>query len=169
MCKCNELKETLTDFLDVVDDHCGLTEEQYDQFWGCTNFENLLQTLCRLGGKVYEYQAGIESEQVLQYRGHELFDCNAIQIYTNANMYVEAENLSIKHSTEVWLLSDLTLAVTSCYCVEVDDTGFTTSYRAYKGQDWPSNEDFDMDIFCACLKLASTCPMVMGEVPLFEG
>ncbi len=169
MCKPKTLKDNLTEFLDVVDDFCGLTEEQYDYFWECVDFDCLYQTLCRLSAKVYEYQAGMESEQIVQYRGERLFPCEAIQIYKKPNLSVNVEELDMTHSTEVWLLEDLTLAVTSCFTVEVGGTGYTTTYRAYKGAEWPINEDFDMDIFCACLKLASSGPMVMGAVPLFEG
>jgi len=59
----------------------------------------------------------------------------------------------------MWLLEDMTLAVTSCFQVDYDggDGDYTTEYREYKGSQWPSTEAAP-DLFDFLEHLADLCP-----------
>lgn len=59
----------------------------------------------------------------------------------------------------MWLLEDMTLAVTSCFQVDYDggDGDYTTEYREYKGSQWPSTEAAP-DLFDFLEHLTDLCP-----------
>ena len=121
--------------------------------------ENLFHEIRDRAEPVYAFDANGLLPDALKYRGHKLFDCNATLLWREPIHSEEDDELDTTRYLEMWLLEDMTLAVTSCFQVDYDggDGDYTTEYREYKGSQWPSTEAAP-DLFDFLEHLADLCP-----------
>ena len=117
-----------------------------------------LQAVWNKAETVYAYRADGKNALSLDYRSSELFKQRATLLYEDVgDSYIGA--VFAARSMELWLLEDMTLAVTSCFQVDYDggDGDYTTEYREYNGSQWPSTE-VAPDLFDFLEHLADLCP-----------
>ena len=122
-------------------------------------WENLFHKIRDRAEPVYVFDANGLLPDALKYRGRKLFDSNATLLWREPTHSEEDEELNTTRSLEMWLLEDMTMAVTSCFQVDYDggDGDYTTEYREYKGSQWPSTE-VAPDLFDFLEHLADLCP-----------
>ena len=94
------------------------------------DFENLARIFRFVENPIYEYWAGGFG----MYFGRRLTDYNAIRIYEDLRQEDFDEENSFRRSLELWLLSDMSLLVTSCYRADCDP--LFSEYRCAKSVDW---------------------------------
>jgi len=103
------------------------------------DFEALLQALWRRRETVYAYITEGAGENSFSYRGPELFLVPAMLLYSDIDRIV-SDVAEHSVSDELWLLSDISLAVVSCVRTEIAGNASCAEYRAVKGTDWRETE-----------------------------
>lgn len=101
------------------------------------DFENLARIFRFAENPIYEYWAG----GLGMYYGRRLADYTAIRIYEDLQQENFDEENSFRRSLELWLLSDMSLLVTSLYRADCDP--LFSEYRCAIGVDW---EEAGMDL-----------------------
>lgn len=103
------------------------------------DFEALLQALWQRRETVYAYFTEGTGENFFSYRGPELFPVPAMLLYSDIGTIVcdAAEHVV---SYELWLLSDISLAIVSCIRTEIESNVSYSEYRAFKSTDWRETE-----------------------------
>lgn len=81
------------------------------------DFGALLRLFCYAADPIYEYW----SEGLGVYQGHKLAGHDGICLYEVPISEAYDESSSFQHSLELWLLTDMSLIVTSCYRVITED------------------------------------------------
>ena len=122
-------------------------------------WENLFHEICDRAEPVYAFDANGLLSAALKYRGRKLFDSNATLLWREPTHSEEDDELDTTRYLEMWMLEDMTLAITSCFQVDYEgsDGDYTTEYREYKGSQWPSTEAAP-DLFDFLEHLADLCP-----------
>lgn len=132
------------------------------------NFYSLYQTLRRESQQVYNYYYATENPDLLDYRGPKMFPCGALLLYRSEDYFMESEGIATGHYLELWLLEDLTLAVTACFTI-THNSNPTSEYRFFKGSEWPDTESrFDLGVFLNHLRELSPDVLNSEEHPFFE-
>ena len=129
----------------------SLTEE--------VNWENLFHAIRDWAEPVFSFSADGILCAALKYRGRKLFDRNATLLWREPTHSDEGDELDTTRYLEMWLLEDMTLAITSCFQADYnsDDGDYTIEYREYKGSCWPSAETAP-DLFDFLEHLSDLCP-----------
>lgn len=133
MNKSLELKSAMTDFFrsgatmdhDVADMDCLLEG---------INFFALRQALTDRMETVYEYRLTSEVGTQMEYHGQELFDESAVLLCVD-RVGCAADVAEYERRLELWLLSDMTFAVVSCFRTSYDGT-VVSEYRNELVMDW---------------------------------
>ena len=99
------------------------------------DFHALLQGLCNETTVVFQYHAYGDSTQDFEYYGPVLLPAGSVRIYEDDKDSTN-ENALCRRTLELWLLPDLTFAVTSCFRVITGHGAYRTAYRTYKGRNW---------------------------------
>ena len=122
-------------------------------------WENLFHEIRDRAEPVYAFDANGLLSAALKYRGRKLFDSNATLLWRELTHAEEDDGLDTTRYLEMWLLEDMTLAVTSCFQVDYDggDGDYTTEYREYKGDEIPFSEPVP-DLLDFVDRLESLCP-----------
>ena len=131
------------------------------------DFHALVQTLCNEAMIVFQYQAYGDSGQDFEYYGPLLFPAGAVRLWEDDKDCTN-ENALCRRSLELWLLPDLTFAVTSCFQVTAAHGAYNTAYRTYKGRDWRA-AGMDIDFVLLANDLEDKCAGVSAEtVAIYE-
>ena len=163
------MTENIVNFIMDIADHYGEPISAVEEALSHINFYSLYQTLRRKARPVYTYHAGSGGNGLMEYRSERLFPGDAILLYRDEDFSMDAPEISTAHYLEVWLREDLTIAITSCFRVMLEDVDYPTTYRTYKGTEWPYDEEtFEMDLFIHGLLAASPNMVCLDDVPLFE-
>ena len=135
------------------------------------NLKDLFHAIRDRAEPVFSFHADGLLCAALKYRSGKLFDRNATLLWREATHSEEDNELDTTRYLEMWLLEDMTLAVTSCFQVDYEgsDGDYTTEYREYKGSQWPSTEAAP-DLFDFLEHLADLCPEDFdpGEDVIYE-
>ncbi len=163
------LTENIVSFTNDIAEHYGLPKEEIAAALNQINYYALFQTLQHKAAPVYTFHAGGENNALMKYRSDRLLPSNAILVYRDEDFYMEGDEMSTAHYLEVWLMEDLTLIVTSCFRVVVEDTEYSSAFRTVKGDSWPYGEEiFDMDKFFHTLALSGPETVCVGCHPFYE-
>ena len=84
-------------------------------------WENLFHEICDRAEPVYAFDANGLLSAALKYRGRKLFDSNATLLWREPTHSEEDDELDTTRYLEMWMLEDMTLAVTSCFQVDYKD------------------------------------------------
>ena len=142
-------------------------EQEMESLLEDIDFSNLLQVLLNRVEPVYEYRADGKLRESFDYRGRELFLTRAIKLYEDVDQ-VAPGDVCCSHSFELWLLPDLTFAVSSCYKVSCLKAAFGTEYRMDKGNDW-TETGMTIDFVALADRLQASCGlMYRRQTPMFE-
>ena len=142
-------------------------EAEMEDLLAGIDFPSLLQVLMNRAEVVYEYQADGSFEKSFDYRSRELFLTRAIKLYEDT-WKGSADVAVTTHSYELWLLPDLTFAVTSCFEVDIGRSSYVTRYRTDKGNDWLDTE-MSIDFVALADRLDALCGLVHEwETPMYE-
>ena len=141
MKKADELKKALKDlFLSETTDEDDEDEIEIETMLDDIDYSSLLQVLTAKAEEVFEYQADGQFYMSFDYRSRELFSIGAVKTYQDMGTATITDITITSHSYELWLLPDMTFAVTSCFMVDIDKGEYVTKYRTYKGHDWRDTE-----------------------------
>ena len=101
------------------------------------DYAALLQGLNNEAGPIYEYHAynPASANDDMDYYGPLLFPFGAMLLYEDETDYTD-ENVTCSRVLELWLLPDMSFAVTSRFTVSMEDGSYETEFRTYKGNDW---------------------------------
>ena len=114
------------------------------------NFYALRQALADQMETVYEYRLTSEVGTQMEYHGEEMFDDSAVLLCVD-KVGSAADVANYDRSLELWLLADMTFAVTSCFRASFHDGAVISEYRTELFGDW-DEEGMDIDF----LNLAET-------------
>ncbi len=163
------LTENIVSFTNDIAEHYGLPKEEIAAALNQINFYALYQTLKHKATPVLIYHAGGEDNSLMKYRTDELLPSNAILLYRDEDYRLEEDEVTTAHYLEVWLMEDLTLAVTACFRIVVEDVGYFSAFRCIKGNSWPYGEEiFDMDKFFHTLALSGPETVCVCCQPFYE-
>ena len=99
------------------------------------NFNALLQGLWNEVITVYEYNASGEVAGDFEYHGPALFPAGAIRLHEDMTDCTN-ETVFCSRALELWLLPDMSFAVTSQFRVLLAGGRYETEYRTFKGRNW---------------------------------
>ena len=138
MSKLYDLKEALEGlFMSGADDeHDG---SEMLELLDPVDYAALLNVLADRAGTLYAYAVSGEKP----YRGKPLVEDQASILWVDPKVTVIEEFIVYQHCTELWLLSDMTFLVTSCFRTSVPGH-FTSVYRTVKGM-FPAACDIHID------------------------
>lgn len=138
MTKIEKLMALIVDFFDTRARMYGEDPEEYLDMVLEIDFNSLYQRLARDMETVFACRAFGETVHLPQYYGNELFDCPATLLHRESDCSCDLhDDLESRHYYELWLLDDMTFAVTTCFQVIHDEAGYIVEYREYKGSEWP--------------------------------
>ena len=123
------------------------------------NWKELFHAIRDRAEPVFAFHADGLLCAALKYRSRKLFDRNATLLWREPTHSDEGDELDTTRYLEMWLLEDMTLAITSCFQADYngDDGDYTIEYREYKGSHWPSTEAVP-DLFDFLEHLSDLCP-----------
>lgn len=157
MNKIEKLTQTVKEFFEKKGIHYGYCEETIDQMLRSINFYALFQTICQQADTIHTYVCDGEMPVTLKYRSAELLSRKAVRVYCNDDYHIDDGVLAMTHFLELWLLDDMTMAVTSCFRTVFGEEEYFTEYREYKGTDWPDTE--------ICMDLDDLWESITGMYP----
>ena len=163
------LTNNITTFITDIAEHYGESISEVQETLGMLNFYSLYQTLRRKARPVYTYHAGSGKDNLMEYRSERLFPGDAILLYRDEDFSMSTPFINTEHYLEVWLREDLTIAVTACFRLYVEEVDYPTTFRVYKGTEWPFEEEtFDIESFLHRLAASAPNMVCFEDVPLFE-
>ena len=134
MNKATELQNTLMElFLNAAD-----TEDEEQYLTGLLDeldYEAILQGMNNDAGPIYQFHAFSDDMKNMEYYGPVLFPFGAVLIYEQITDVTD-HDVTCSRALELWLLPDMSFAVTSRFALETEDDSYETIYRTYKGDDW---------------------------------
>lgn len=140
MNKIEKLKNLLLDLFHEKAAAYDQDAESILEFILEADYATLYQTLVRDMEIVFACRAVGMGKDQPQYYGQKLFDQAAVLLYRDTDCSCDlSEDLETRHYWELWLLDDMTLAVTSCFVMIHDDINYCMEYREHKGTDWPDD------------------------------
>ena len=104
------------------------------------DYAYLFNAIKEAAGPVYCYSVDSDMPMTLKYRGAKMFPGSATRIYSEVDYAIDDNVIFTTHSLELWVLEDMTLAVTSCLHTVIGDDEYVTEYRSFKGHEWPDAE-----------------------------
>ena len=131
------------------------------------DFNALLQGLWNELTTVYAYSASGELAGDYEYHGPALFPAGAIRLYEDMTDCTN-ETVFCSRALELWLLPDLSFAITSQFRVMLAGGRYETEYRTFKGRNWR-----EAGISIDFLQLADDLEEMSrgtggGEMPVYE-
>ena len=159
MNKIEKLHESIRALFRTEGEKFCYTPGEIERLVCSLNYKRLYSVLCDTAEPVYVCCAGGGICDSHQYHSTKLFPANATLIWSDEGEPLGDDNISTSYSNELWLLEDMTLAITSCFQADYngDDGDYTIEYREYKGSHWPSTEAVP-DLFDFLEHLADLCP-----------
>ena len=131
------------------------------------DFHELLQAICNEAEVVYQYHAYGETDKDFHYHGPMLLPAGSVMLCDEATDCTNKTALCYR-ALELWLLPDMSFAVTSRFCVVVDNGRYETVYRTIKGRNW-KEAGMTIDFLQLADDLADMCLGVSDdETPMFE-
>lgn len=162
------LTDVVCDFYAAIRKAQGFSDSYLRTDFLEVNFYSLYQTLRRESQQVYHYYYETENPDLLDYRSPKMFPCGALLLYRSEDYSMESEGIATRHYLELWLLENLTLAVTSCFAITHKNDPIS-EYRVFKGSEWPDTEErFDLWTFLNNLRELSPDVLNSEEHPFFE-
>ena len=153
MNKIEKLTQAITDFFAEKGQHYGYDDETIKEMLRTIDFHALHRLIRREAVPVRSFIVGGEMPDILRYRGSDLLPYKAICIYSNEDFVAECHCLEQEHRLELWLMEDMTIAVTSCMMTEFGGGAYFCEYREYKGDKWPDTEVcMDVDDLLECIQ-----------------
>lgn len=130
------------------------------------NWNMMLHPIMDGASTLYEYTVSLKNAGDA-YRGLPLTEERAIRLYVDsAPVSPASSSTTLQRSMELWLLTDMTLLVTSCFRVSSDAT--VSEYRSIKGCS-VFVSDFAIDYDELVMFLKSLCNTAQeGGVPYYE-
>ena len=131
------------------------------------DFRALLQGISDDTSPVYQYHAYGERRTDFEYYGPALLPSGSVSIYEDDTDCIDGE-VSCTRTLELWLLPDLSFAVTSCFAVLLYDGSYETRYRTYQGRDW-KKAGMTIDFLDLADNLEAMCVHpVKDRLPMYE-
>ena len=153
MNKIDKLTQAITDFFTEKGQHYGYDDETIKEMLRTIDFHALHRLIRREAVPVRSFIVGGEMPDILRYRGSDLLPYKAICIYSNEDFVAECHCLEQEHRLELWLMEDMTIAVTSCMMTEFGSGAYFCEYREHKGDKWPDTEVcMDVDDLLECIQ-----------------
>ncbi|MCR0271538.1 hypothetical protein MKA31_05495 [[Clostridium] innocuum] len=145
----------------AIDDFDGYDEETYGEDFGLC-LEEVVLALRNNAQIVHEYEVDGSIEFAFKYKGKELFGQRAIKLCSEMEVGASSNQTDVSYYTELWLLEDMSFAVTHCIEMSHDDgIVYESRYRTFvqkvKGRE---------DLFFAPEKLIDTLEELC--VPIWE-
>ena len=167
MCSFESLKDTITNlYREGIGEEYGYDEDEIEEMLDCIHFRDLAQVLQDKLQRVYAYTTQSQLPKSFNYRGPDLFGQSAALLYSEMDQ-VSLEAVTAGRCWELWLLEDMTLAVTSCVSVQYEEA-YSTEYRVIKEAE-PWESDLSMDLEEITVKLAEMCfACFESEIPIYE-
>lgn len=126
------------------------------------DYGNLLRLFRYAADPIYEYW----SDGLDVYQGHGLAEYDGIPLFEDPISEAFDDKNRFQHSLELWLLSDMSLLVTSCYRVITEDV--FSEYRTAKSVDW-TDTDMDVNFVDLADNLEAFCRLVdEKDLPIVE-
>lgn len=140
MTNVDKLKDVLTDLFETKAEKYDMDLDYIMDFVEQIDFAALYQNLSRDMEIIFACRAfGLGRDQP-KYFSHQLFDRPATLLYRDADCSCDlCDDLESRHYWELWLLDDMTLAVTSCFTMIHDEVDYCVEYREFKGDCWPDD------------------------------
>ena len=104
----------------AIDDFDGYDEEAYGEDFGLC-LEEVVLALRNNAQIVHEYEVDGSIEFAFKYKGKELFSQRAIKIFSDMEVGASSNQTDVSYLTELWLLEDMSFAVTHCIEMRHDD------------------------------------------------
>lgn len=159
-----ELQQTIEDFF-LQGADAEHSEQEMLAKLGSLNWSLLLHPIMDNAGPLFEYTASCQNDKAF-YIGHRISQENGYRLYADSSPASELNGVSLQRSMELWLLTDMTLLVTSCFRMKFQD--MVTEYRAVKGCDaLISDFAVDYDEIAAVLTTLSNLAQ-MGGATFYE-
>ena len=130
------------------------------------NWNLMLHSIMDGAATLYQCTVTLKNAKDI-YRGLPLAEEKAIRLYVDTTPALPASSsTTLQRSMELWLLTNMSLLVTSCIRVSSDAT--VTEYRAVKGYSIFAS-DFAIDFDEIVMFLKSLCNTALeGGVPFYE-
>ncbi len=159
-----ELQQTIEEFFSQGADAEHSEQEMLAKL-DAVNWSLILHPIMESAGPLFEYIASHQNGKAL-YKGLRISPENGYRLYSDFAPPSEENGVSLQRSMELWLLTDMTLLVTSCFRVMYQNT--ITEYRAVKGCDaLISDFAVDYDEVATVLTTLSNLAMI-GGAPFYE-
>lgn len=133
------------------------------------DYETIARALRGRAGTVYACEMHGNYEKAFTYCGAELFDQRASLLIHSTDM-CQYDLVNTEHCVEVWLLEDMSLAVTAGVCLTIyaEPDFYEVNYRVAKGSFDDTNH-FGIDPEDLLDEFNQMCvPHFEGEAPYFE-
>ncbi len=145
----------------------GYTEDEVKDMLRGVDFDSLLQAVRHYARTVYAYTTQGKAPKSFNYRGAELFDQRATLLYEDFDQSTAAEALTSR-TYELWLLEDMTFAVTACVTLSTGGGKYITEYREIKdGDPWDTSIFLDLEKLTGRLMDMSWLASE-NEIPVYE-
>ena len=153
-------------FRDGIGEH-GYTETDINELLNGVYYDTLLQAVRHNAQTVYAYTLQDNAPKSFCYRGGDLFGQRATLLYEDYDQGCAGIGLTAR-TYELWLLEDMSLAVTACVSVDCADGALITEYRQIKeGNPWDSGMSLDLEELAG--KLTELCAECFeGNIPVYE-
>ena len=144
-------------------------EDEQEELLDGIDFFALSQVLHHSSMTVYEFGAVDEEDIGFSYYGAELFPYGILLAQQEESTGTGVEGLvDARRSLELWLLDDMSLAVTVCYQTSTLGGRFVSEYRTLKTGDWRES-GMDIDFLELADNLAERCEeFEQREIPMYE-
>lgn len=140
--------------------------ESVEELFGEIDCCALLQAVRHNAQTVYAYTTQGKQSKSFNYRSSELFDQRATLLYDEFDMNT-AEAAVTDRSYELWLLEDMSLAVTVRVTVDINCGEYVTVYREIVGE--PYDGAMSMELEELTMRLQQLYEAVYeSEIPVYE-
>lgn len=159
-----ELQETIEGFFMQGADAEHSEQEMLEKL-DALNWSLLLHPIMENAAPLFEYAVSCQNGKAL-YKGLRISQENGYRLYSDFVPISEENGVILQRSMELWVMTDMTLLVTSC--LRVTCQNMVTEYRAVKGCDaLISDFAVDYDEVATVLTTLSNLAM-MGGAPFYE-
>lgn len=115
----------------AIDDFGGYDKEAYGEDFGLF-LEEVVMALRNNAQIVHEYEVDGSIEFAFKYKGKELFGQRAIKIFSDMEVGASSNQTDVSYHTELWLLEDMSFAITHCIEMRHDDgIVYESRYRTF--------------------------------------
>lgn len=139
MTKIEKLRNLVYDFFEQQADLHGENIDRLIDVLSEIDFSYMYQHLARDMEPIYRYQTENADSLIARYRSSKLLPKSGYLVYQEEEHGSElVDIMDSRLFWELWLLEDMTFAVTTCYQTTYDEADHKTEYREYMGNEWPS-------------------------------